>query len=67
MAKRRNKTAKVLPNYTAEELKAIYAESRRKFTAADLQKYTVIEKGIPLEKVIGEMEEIHTKYKRKKA
>jgi hypothetical protein len=67
MAKRREKTPTVVPSYTAEELKAIYTESRRKFTAADLQKYTVIETGIPLETVIGEMEEIHRKYKRKKA
>jgi hypothetical protein len=32
---------------------------RRQFTAADVQKYTEIETGIPLEEVIAEMEEIH--------
>ncbi len=48
------------------KLKAICAESRRKFTAAELQKYTVIEKGIPLKKVIGEMEEIHRTTSQKK-
>lgn len=41
------------------ELQALYAKMRRQFTAADLQKYTEIEPGIPLEDVIAEMEEIH--------
>jgi len=70
---RRNPMAKRKPNkprrkLSKEEqrLKAIYAKSRREFTAADLQKYTVIEKGIPLEKVIKEMEKIQRNYKPKK-
>ena len=29
-----------------KDLRALYAKARREFTAADLQKYTVIEKGI---------------------
>src|SRR5262249_811539 len=52
---------KKLRNYSKKELKEIYARSRREFTAADLQKYTVIEKGVPLEKIIAEMEAIHRK------
>jgi hypothetical protein len=41
-----------------DDLKTIYAKVRRTFTAADLQKYTVIEEGIPLEQVIADMEAI---------
>ena len=48
-------------------MKAIYEKSRREFTAADLQKYTVIEKGVPLKKVIADMEKIQRTYKPKKA
>jgi hypothetical protein len=40
-------------------LKAIYADFRKRFSAADLQKYTEIEEGIPLEVAIEEMEKIH--------
>lgn len=39
--------------------KAIYAKALRAFTAADLQKYTEIEPGIPAEQVLAEMEAIH--------
>jgi hypothetical protein len=47
-------------------LRAIYDKIRREFSAADLQKYTEIEEGIPVEKVLAEMEEIQRKYGRKK-
>jgi hypothetical protein len=53
-------------NKPQKSLKALYAEYKRNFSAADLQKYTVIEEGIPLEQVIKEMEAIHRKYKEKK-
>ncbi len=49
------------------ELKALYAKMRRKFSAADLQKYTVIEKGIPARLVLKRMEEIHRKITGKRA
>lgn len=49
-----------------ENLRAIYDKIRREFTAGDLQKYTVIEKGIPAEKVIAELEKIHKEETRKK-
>jgi len=39
-------------------LKVIYAAARRAFTAADLQKYTEIEEGIPARQVLAEMEAI---------
>jgi hypothetical protein len=47
-------------------LQALYAKMRREFTAADLQKYTEVEEGIPAEQVIAEMEAIHRKYARKR-
>jgi hypothetical protein len=50
-----------------KRLQAIYAKSRAEFSAADLQKFTVIEKRVPLEKVISEMEKIQKNYKPKKA
>jgi len=65
MAKRKNDKSSVIKN--DRELKALYARMRREFTAADLQKYTVIEKGVPLDKVIAQMEKIHQKHKIKKA
>jgi len=51
----------------AKKLKALYARMRKKFTAADLQKYTEIEVGIPAEQVLAQMEEIHRKLSRKRA
>ncbi len=47
-------------------LKQIYAIARKEFTAADLQKYTEIEEGIPMEKIIAEMEEIQREETAKK-
>ncbi len=51
-----------------ESLRAIYARYRREFTAADLQKYTEVEVGIPAEQVFAKMEVIHHRetQKRKK-
>jgi hypothetical protein len=40
-------------------LKEIYAAARRAFTAADLQKFTEIEEGIPAEQVLAELEAIY--------
>ena len=42
---------------TPEELKEAYALSRAAFTAADLQRYTELDDGIPFEEVIAELEE----------
>jgi hypothetical protein len=50
----------------AKSMRAIYAEFRKNFTAADLQKYTVIEKGYPLGDLIADMEAIHNKVTRGK-
>jgi hypothetical protein len=54
------------PEKEDAELRAFYEKYRREFTAADLQKYTEIEPGIPLEQIIAEMEEIHREETRKK-
>jgi len=60
-------TIPVLRIKEGASLKAIYAAARRAFTAADLQKYTEIEVGIPAEQVLAQMEEIHRKLSRKRA
>jgi hypothetical protein len=70
MAKRKNEKPQQPSPPEDKELQALYAKMRQQFTAADLQKYTEIEPGIPLENVIAEMEEIHRRIhssKRKKA
>ena len=51
----------------SKEEEELYAKMRKKFTAADLQKYTVIEKGIPIEEVLAEMERIQREESRKRA
>jgi hypothetical protein len=51
----------------AEALRAIYERVRREFSAADLQKYTEIEEGVPAEQVLAEMEEIHRQITGQKA
>jgi hypothetical protein len=38
-----------------DDLKTIYAKVRRSFTAADLQRFTVIEEGIPAEEVVAKL------------
>ena len=67
MAKRKPNKPRRKLSKEEQRLKAIYAKSRREFSAADLQKFTVIEKGIPMEKVIKEMEKIQRNHKPKKA
>ena len=69
MAGRRNHAIPRLRVKKDDDLQTIYAKARRAFTAADLQKYTEIEEGIPLEQIIAEMEVIDREetQKRKKA
>jgi hypothetical protein len=42
---------------TPEEIKEAYALSRAAFTAADLQRYTEVDEGIPADEVLRELEE----------
>jgi hypothetical protein len=46
-------------------LREIYAKVRKEFTAADLQKYTVIEEGIPAQEVIADLERIQNEEEQK--
>jgi hypothetical protein len=41
-----------------EELKEAYALAKAAFTAEDLQKYTELDEGVPLEELLAEMETI---------
>lgn len=50
----------------SDSLKAIYAKARQAFTAADLQRYTEIEKGIPAEEVLANLEAMSRKADRKR-
>jgi hypothetical protein len=66
VAKRKNGPSRPSRPRKDKELQAIYDQLRREFSAADLQKYTEIEEGIPAEQVLAEMEEIHRKLTREK-
>jgi hypothetical protein len=66
MVSQRNDGIRHLPIKKSDSLKSIYAKARRAFTAADLQKYTEIEEGIPMEKVIAELERIQQQETRKR-
>ena len=69
MSNSRNGAIRRLRVKKSDSLKTIYAKARKAFTAADLQKYTEIEEGIPAETVLAELEAMERKgkTKRKKA
>jgi hypothetical protein len=56
-------TLKVPKNAT---LKQIYAAYKKQFTAADLQKYTVIEPMVPATQLLAELEAIHAEETQKR-
>jgi hypothetical protein len=56
MAERSKRTIPVLHIKKGDSLRTIYAKARRAFTAADLQKYTEIEEGIPARQILAELE-----------
>lgn len=66
MAKRKNENSRRSSAKSAHGLKALYAKMRREFSAADLQKYTMIEEGVPAAQVLAELEKIHRKCARKR-
>jgi hypothetical protein len=69
MAKRKTKRPsrqQTKESREAKDLQALYARKRKEFSAADLQKYTEIEEGVPAEQVLAEMEEIYRKFSRKR-
>ena len=47
------------PEGLTEAERAFYEKFKSKFSAADLQLYTELDEGVPLEQVIAEMERIH--------
>jgi hypothetical protein len=65
MPRRKKNDIPVLRVKDTDDLATIYAKARRAFTAADLQKYTEIEEGIPAEQVLAELEAIHREVTRK--
>jgi hypothetical protein len=67
MAKRHDDKSPRPNSKEAKRLQAIYAKSRAEFSAADLQKFTEIEEGIPFEKIMADLEDIHRRTKRKRS
>jgi hypothetical protein len=51
---------------TPEELKEAYALAKEAFTAADLQRFTEVDEGVPAEQVLAEMEEIKKQVEQEK-
>jgi hypothetical protein len=58
MTERKKERIRILRVKDTDDLRTIYAKALRAFTAADLQKFTEIEPGIPAEHVVAEMEAI---------
>jgi hypothetical protein len=56
MSKPKKERIRILRVKDTDDDKTIYAKALRAFTAADLQKYTEIEPGIPAEQVLAELE-----------
>jgi hypothetical protein len=50
---------------TPEELAEAYRLARESFTAADLQKYTELDPGVPADEFLAELEEIQRQYDQK--
>lgn len=66
MATTRRDGIRVVRIKKGDDLATIYAKVRRAFTAADLQKYTVIEEGVPMAQVLAELSAINKEEKKKK-
>jgi hypothetical protein len=56
---------RVLRVKKGESLKSIYAKLRKAFTAADLQKYTETEEGIPFDQIIAEVDRAQQEWEKK--
>ncbi len=55
MAEAKKARVRILRVKKGDTLKTLYARARRAFTAADLQRYTEIEEGIPARQVLAEL------------
>lgn len=53
------------PPLTPEEVAEAYRLAREAFTAADLQRHTEIEEGIPFEQMLAELEEAQKQFDEK--
>jgi len=62
----RNGGIRILRVKKGDSVRTIYAKLRKAFTAADLQKYTEIEDGIPLDKIIAEIDLAQREWEKKK-
>ena len=56
-----------IKSLTPEELAQAYAMARRAFTADDLQRFTEVEEGVPLNLFIAELEKIQEEHDRSNA
>jgi hypothetical protein len=65
MAKKTEKVPVLIVRKNAT-LREIHAQARREFTAADLQKFTEMDAGIPMEQMLKELEDIHRQETKKK-
>jgi hypothetical protein len=66
MAKRKHPVVRRTRAKESDSLRKIYAILREEFTAADLQRYTVDEPGVPLQDVIASMKKTHRATLRRK-
>ena len=66
MAKQKRQVVPILRIKKGDRLKTIYEKARRAFTAADLQKYTVLEEGIPAAQVLADLEAMHREETKKR-
>lgn len=56
MADRKSRAIRILRVKKSDDLKTIYAKAHEAFTAADLQRFTEVEQGIPAEEVLAKLE-----------
>jgi hypothetical protein len=66
MANRKEPPIPILKIKKGDSLKTIYAKVRRSFTAADLQKFTEIDEGIPARDLLKELKALDRKSLRNK-
>ena len=67
MVKRNERKKRGTTTKAGKNLRAVYAKSRQQFGASDLQKFTEVEPGIPLRRVIADMERVQGRFASKKS
>jgi len=66
VGKKKRPPVPILRVRKGDSLKVMYAKARKAFTAADLQKYTEIEAGIPARQVLAQLEALDREYDQKR-